>query len=49
MSRKIKGKEKPRKERAKKVLGEQFYEWLIEIKEGIKVDRTAFEFFNKCF
>ena len=43
------GKEKPRRERAKEVVGEKFYEELLEIKEKIKLDRSAFRFFNKCF
>ena len=49
MSRKIEGKEKPRRERAKEVPGEKIYEELVEIKEEIKLDRRAFGFFNKCF
>ena len=43
------GKEKPRRERAKEVVGEKFYEELLEIKETIKLDRSAFRFFNKSF
>ena len=43
------GKEKPRRERAKEVVREKFYEELLEIKEKIKLDRSAFRFFNKSF
>ena len=43
------GKEKPQLKRAKEILGEKFYEELSEIKEEIKLDRTEFGFFNKCF
>ena len=43
------GNEKPRRERAKEVPGEKLYEELLEIKEKIKLDRSAFRFFNKCF
>ena len=39
---KIEGKEKPKRERAKEVLGENFYEELFEIKEEIKLERPAF-------
>ena len=49
MIKKTQGKGKPKRERAKEVLGEKFYEELFEIKEEIKLDRTAFGFFNKCF
>ena len=49
MIKKTHRKGKPERERAKEVLGEKFYEELFEIKEEIKLDRTAFGFFNKCF
>ena len=49
MIKKTQGKGKPKRERAKEVLGGKFYEELFEIKEEIKLDRTAFGFFNKCF
>ena len=39
---KIERKEKPKRERAKEVLGENFYEELFEIKEEIKLERPAF-------
>lgn len=42
MSIKIEGKEKPKRARAKEVLGEKFYEELFEIKEEIKLGRPAF-------
>ena len=43
------GNEKLRRERAKEVPREKLYEELLEIKEKIKLDRSAFRFFNKCF
>ena len=49
MIKNTQGKEKPKRERAKGVLGEKFDKELFEIKEEIKLDRTAFGFFNKCF
>ena len=42
MSIKIEGREKPKRARAKEVLGEKFYEELFEIKEEIKLGRPAF-------
>ena len=49
MIKNTQGKEKPKRERAKGVLEEKFDKELFEIKEEIKLDRTACGFFNKCF
>ena len=43
------GKVKPEKKRAGHILGESFYEELIEIKDNIQLDKNLFGFFSKCF
>ena len=35
--------------KAKEVLGKDFYEELLEIKDDIEFDKTLFGFFNRCF
>ena len=47
MSRKIEGKEKPR--RAKEVPREKIYEELVEIKEEIKLDKEHLDFLINVF
>ena len=37
------------KNKAKDVLGRDFYEKLLEIKDDIELDKTLFGFFNRCF
>lgn len=49
MYKTLDGKEKPRPKIAKEIFGEKIYEELPEIKEEIKLDRSVFGFFNKCF
>ena len=37
------------KSKIKEVLGNDFYDDLLEIKIDIKLDRTIFGYFDKCF
>ena len=37
------------KNKAKEVIGNEFYLELFEIKDDIKLDKTLFGYFNKCF
>ena len=38
-----------KKNKASDVLGKDFYEGLVEIKDDIQLDKTLFGFFNRCF
>ena len=37
------------KNKTEEVLGDNFYNDLLEIKDEIKLDRTIFGYFNRCF
>ena len=37
------------KNKVNDVLGKDFYEELLEIKDDIQLDKTLFGFFNRCF
>ena len=49
MHKKTLGKQKPLLEKVKDILGRKLYDELSEIKEEIKLDRSVFGFFDKCF
>ena len=37
------------KDKASDVLGKNFYEELLEMKDDIQLDKTFFGFFDRCF
>ena len=37
------------KNKAREVIGNEFYLKLLEIKDGIKLDKMLFGYFNRCF
>ena len=37
------------KNKVKEILGDDFYNDLLEIKDNIKLDQTVFGYFNRCF
>ena len=39
----------PEKIKARKILGEDLNEDILEIKDEIQFDKTSFGFFNRCF
>ena len=49
MFRITEGKVALEKNIANNILRKDFYEGLVEIKDGIQLDKTLFGFFNRCF